>query len=253
MIKKDELHRIAVGKNLSPENAEKDYFLELILYSIYSQFSDIFILKGGTALYKFYNLNRFSEDLDFVLNRKKVDLTKILRKVLKSVSLVGIEGRIKNVEKYKNEINVKLNFKGPLYNGRKESLAFIALNISQREKPMQIKKELLIPSYKEIPSFEVFVMGMQEILSEKVRAILTRNKARDIYDCWFLLKRGVKPETGLINKKLKIYKLNFSRNEFIRQIEEKKGFWKTDLSGLIIGKLPSFDEISKEIKISFHG
>ena len=251
MIKKDELHRIAAGKNLSPENAEKDYLLELLLYSIYSQFSDTFVLKGGTALYKFYNLNRFSEDLDFVLNRKKIDLTKILSKVLKSVSLVGIEGRIKNVEKYKNEINVKLNFKGPLYNGRKESLAFVALNISQREKAIQIKKELLIPSYKEIPSFEVFVMGMQEILSEKVRAILTRNKARDIYDCWFLLKRGVKPETSLINKKLKIYKLKFSRNEFIRQIEKKKGFWKTDLSGLIIGKLPGFDEIFKEIKIAF--
>jgi len=174
-----------------------------------------------------------------------------LSKVLKSILLIGIDGKVKNVEKYKNEINVRLNFKGPLYNGRKESLAFVALNISQREKAIQIKKELLIPSYKEIPSFEVFVMGMQEILSEKVRAILTRNKARDIYDCWFLLKRGVKPETSLINKKLKIYKLKFSRDEFVRQIEEKKGFWKTDLSGLIIGKLPSFDEIFKEIKIAF--
>ena len=54
-----------------------------------------------------------------------------------------------------------------------------------------------------------------------------------------------------INKKLKIYKLKFSRDEFVRQIEEKKGFWKTDLSGLIIGKLPGFDEIFKEIKIAF--
>lgn len=251
MIKKDELRKIAAGKNLSVENAEKDYLLELLLYSIYSQFSDTFLLKGGSALYKFYNLNRFSEDLDFVLNKKKIDLTKVLNKTLKSISLVGIGGGIKNIEKYKNEINIRLNFKGPLYNGSKESLAFVALNISLREKPVQIKKELLIPSYKEIPSFEVFVMGAQEIFSEKVRAILTRNKARDIYDFWFLLKRGIKPELSLINKKLKIYKLKFSQNEFIRRIEEKKKFWKTDLSGLIIGKLPDFDDIFKEIKMAF--
>lgn len=251
MIRKDEIRKIAVGKNLSAENAEKDYLLELLLYSIYSNFSDTLILKGGTALYKFYNLNRFSEDLDFVLNKRKIDLKKILSKILKSTSLVGIDGRIKNIEKYKNEINIRLNFKGPLYNGSKESLAFISLNISLREKPVQIKKELLIPSYKEIPSFEVFAMDVQEILSEKVRAILTRNKARDIYDCWFLLKRGVKPEISLINKKLKIYKLNFSRNDFFRQIEEKKRFWKTDLSGLIIGELPDFDRISREIKDGF--
>lgn len=248
MIKKDELKKTADAKRLSVENAETDYLLELLLFYIYSEFGDLLILKGGTALYKIYNLNRFSEDLDFTLNRRRFDLTKFLNKTIRSVSLIGVEGKIKEVEKYKNEINVRLQFKGPLYDGSKESLCFISLNISLRERVLkEVKKELIVPAYREISSFDIFAMNESEIMAEKVRAIMTRNKARDVYDLWFLLKRGVKPEKSLIDKKLKIYKMKFSFNEFVKSIGEKKNFWNTDLKGLVIGDLVEFERVKKEI------
>ena len=37
----------------------------LLLREIYSVFTSDLIFKGGTALKYFFNLNRFSEDLDF--------------------------------------------------------------------------------------------------------------------------------------------------------------------------------------------
>lgn len=251
MIKKDELRKIADAKRLSVENAEKDYLLELLLFYIYSEFGDTLILKGGTALYKLYNLNRFSEDLDFTLNRRRFDLTKFLSKTMRSLSLIGIEGKIK-IERYKNEINVRLQFKGPLYNGSKESLCFMSLNISLRERVVkEVKKELIVPAYREIPSFEVFGMNESEIMAEKVRAIMTRNKPRDVYDLWFLLKRGVNPEISLINKKLNIYKMKFSFGGFVKTVKDKKSFWNTDLKGLIIGDLIGFERVKKEVVGAF--
>ena len=252
MIKKDELRRIAESKKLSVENAEKDYLLEVLLFHIYSEFGDLLVLKGGTVMYKIYNLNRFSEDFDFTLNRRRFDLKRFLDKTIRSLSLIGIEGKIREIEKYKNEINVRLQFKGPLYDGSKESLCFISLNISLRERIVkEVKKEMIVPAYREIPSFEIFAMDESEIVAEKVRAIITRNKARDVYDLWFLLRKNAKPEINLINKKLRIYNMKFSFEMLVKSIEEKKVFWRTDLRGLIIGELPEFEKIKKEIVSAF--
>jgi len=42
----------------------------------------------------------------------------------------------------------------------------------------------------EVLPFFVIVMNKDEILAEKIRTFITRNRARDIYDLWFLLQRG---------------------------------------------------------------
>lgn len=246
MIKKEELAEIAKAKRISLKNAEKDYLLELLLFAIFSETGDSFVFKGGTALYKFYNLNRFSEDLDFTINARRIDIHKITDMALRRLSVLGIEGR-SQIEAYGNEVNARLSFKGPLYDGSKESMAFVAINCSLREKPLIVKKELFVPSYREIPSFDVYVMDAEEILAEKVRTIYTRNKARDTYDLWFLLKRGVVPDVKMIDKKLKVCKLSFSRKIFSEKLGEKEGLFTRDLSGLIIGTLPEFGRIKAEI------
>ncbi len=251
MITKDELKKIAESKRLSPENCEKDYLLELILFSIYSEFGSALVLKGGTALYKLYNLNRFSEDLDFTFNKRKFDFKKLARKIILSLERLGISGKMKELSKYKNEVNIKLVFSGPLYRGSKESMAFISLNISLRERVFGFKKEILIPSYKEIPSFDVFVMEPQEILAEKVRAIYTRDKPRDVYDLWFLFKRGETIDFQLIGKKFKAAEIKFSQKEFLKKIGEKKDLWERDLARMIIGSLPEFEDVKKEIILKF--
>ena len=107
---------------------------------------------------------------------------------------------------------------------------------------------MIISMYKEIPNFEIFIMDEQEILAEKFRAILSREKPRDIYDAWFLLiKKNISPDIKIINKKLSLYKLKFNLSKFIDSVEKKRGLWNLDLKNLIIGELPDFDEIKKEI------
>jgi len=254
MMMKGELTRIAESKKLSMENAEKDYILDLLLFHIYSRFGDMLVLKGGTSLYKLYSLNRFSEDLDFTLNRRKFDGKTFLKQLTRSLALVGVEGTVKSIDEFENETNIRFGFRGPLYSGAKESICFIALNISRREKVlMDAKKELVVPTSREIPSFQVFAMDEREIAAEKVRAIMTRNKARDLYDLWFLLKRGVKPEIDMINSKLKIYDLKYSSKKFSEEIKKKRKFWNTDLRGLMIGDPPDFERIRGELITALPG
>lgn len=233
-------------------NIEKDYLQDLMLFSLYSKIGKELVFKGGTCLYKIYKLNRFSEDLDFTL-AKKIDLDKLSDKIILDFSLLNIKCKIKEIIEHKTEINIRFLFNGPLYKGNKETQCFIPLNLSLKEKVvLEPKRETIIPLYKEIPSFELFIMQEQEILSEKIRAILTRDKPRDVYDSWFLLtKKNVEPDFKLINKKLELYTLKFDLDHFKKAINRKRGLWDTDLKNLIIGELPDFDKTRDEILNKF--
>ncbi len=248
MLTFKELEVVARLKRLSLINAEKDYLQELMLFSLYSRISDELVFKGGTCIYKFYKLNRFSEDLDFTL-RKSVDLKKVVNKVIVDLELLNIKGKIKEVKEYKNEINIRILLNGPLYKGSKVTQCFLPINVSLKEGVIfEPKKESLISMYKEIPNFEAFIMDEREILAEKVRAIMTREKPRDVYDLWFLLNaKNVGFGLELVNKKLGLYGLKFNRNEFVRKVDSKKGLWETDLKSLIIGSLPDFSVVKKQI------
>ena len=145
--------------------------------------------------------------------------------------------------------NIKFLFNGPLYRGNKETQSFIPLNISLKERVLlEPKKEMIVSMYREIPSFEVFALQEKEIVAEKVRAILTREKPRDVYDLWFLItKKQVVFDVDLINKKLRLYNLKFNLNKFIKVIEAKKNLWNMDLKNLIIHELPNFAIVKSDI------
>src|SRR3989344_4523474 len=236
MLGTEELEDIARLKRLSLINAEKDYLQDILLFSIYSIVGRELVFKGGTCLYKIYKINGFSEDLDFTL-MKDVNIEKINKKIMSNLLLLNIKTKIKEIKRYKNEINVKFVFNGPLYKGSKNTQCFIPLNISIKEKILlEAHSESISSLYKEIPNFDVFVMQEKEILAEKIRAISTRTKPRDVYDLWFLLtKKNTVVDLGMINRKLSLYNLKFNRSGFLKRIDEMEGLWNIDLKNLVIG------------------
>ncbi|PKP57737.1 MAG: hypothetical protein CVT88_06845 [Candidatus Altiarchaeales archaeon HGW-Altiarchaeales-1] len=247
MLTEEELKRIAEFKHLSVRNAEKDYLLEVVLYSM-SDFKRILAFKGGTALYKFYNLNRFSEDLDFDITGKNISISSVIENVIRTTKLLGMSGTLYEKEEYTNEINVRFGIKGPLYDGGKKSMSRIVLNLSKRERPVFVERKLLISSYQEIPSFEINVISQEEISAEKIRCIMTRDKPRDIYDLYFLLKKGIIIDESLVNRKCKIYGQKFNKVSFFSKLYQKQKMWSIDLKGLIIGTLPGFEDVVNELK-----
>lgn len=69
--RKDLFDAYAFQYRESPEIVEKDFWVTLILDYLFhkSKFKDYFIFKGGTSLSKCFNIiNRFSEDIDLILN-----------------------------------------------------------------------------------------------------------------------------------------------------------------------------------------
>jgi len=250
MITKSELTRIAEIKHLTIRNAEKDYLLELLLY-ILSDYRRSLVFKGGTALYKFYNLNRFSEDIDFDVIGKRFDIDKVIKKIIRHLELVGMQRTIFEKTENGNEINIRFAIRGPLYDGSKNSISRVTINISKRERPISHIEKLLVTTYPEIPSFELSVLDVEEIAAEKIRCILTREKPRDIYDLWFLSKKGITIDVPLVDKKLKIYRLTFNLKKFIEKVNEKRNMWRRGLQDLIIGTLPEFDAVIKDIRTWF--
>jgi len=246
MLSRSELKRIAEIKHLTIRNAEKDYLLELLLYFLSDDRRSL-VFKGGTALYKFYNLNRFSEDLDFDAVGKRFDADKIIKKIIRNLELAGMQRTISEKIEYSNETNIRFSIRGPLYDGSKNSMSRVTINISKRERPISPLMKLLISTFPEIPSFELSVIDIEEIAAEKIRCIITRDKPRDIYDLWFLSKKEITLDVSLINKKLKIYKLTFNQKRFIEKVNEKQKMWKRDLQDLIIGNLPKFDYVVTEL------
>jgi predicted nucleotidyltransferase component of viral defense system len=151
-------------------------------------------------------------------------------------------------EEHRNEINIRFTVRGPLYDGSRGSMSRVTLNFSKRERPTSVHDMLLVASYPEIPSFELSVLGIEEIAAEKIRGIMTREKPRDVYDLWFMVKRGTKVDISVVDKKLKIYGLKFHPRTFCEKMYAKRNMWTRDLKGLIIGTLPEFDDVAAELE-----
>ena len=91
-------------------------------------------------------------------------------------------------------------------------------------------------------------MALDEVGAEKIRAILTREKARDVYDLQYLItKRKIRFEEDLVNSKLEYYKMKFSPSLFLKSVSDHQSYYNRELKGLVFGELPRFDEIKDTI------
>lgn len=242
MITKKELEEYAKTRGIKNRgHAEKEYFQNILLFIIYQNVGSELVFKGGTALSKCYGLNRFSEDLDFTC-KKEFDIKRIEEGLKRFKIDVEVEE-----ERFGENKSFGIKIKGPLYNGDKKSVCKVSIDCSFREEVMTKPLIKTMGRFlEEIPSFDVYVMSKEEIGAEKVRAILTRNKARDVYDLYFLIDAGVKIDKELVNKKLEYYKKKFNEKEFVQAIKNKKEIWKSELAGLV-DTIPDFNAVVKRI------
>ena len=246
MMVREELAEVGSVRGLSLRNTALDYLQDVCLHTV-SRYRRAMVFKGGTALHKFHGLDRFSEDLDFVLGKRKLDLERVRDRIVRSCDLLGIGCVMGRFDKYQNEVNMDIHFRGPLYDGRKESMSRIAFNVSLREAPQEVETSFHTSPYREVPAFELHVMSAREMMAEKVRAIMTRDKPRDVYDLWFLFRKGVAVDLALTERKLTLYNLEFSSDGLIAAAEAKRGAWKRDLGSLVMGRLPIFDDVMDQL------
>ncbi len=238
MIDKDNLISIARLNGLKSWQQEKHYIQSLILNSL----SDLpLVFKGGTYLWFFHGLRRFSEDLDFTAIRDISD--NLGFRVSKDLELFGVENTLKEIRNNEISFSFRISAKGPL-NTSDIDLCHVYVEISRRERvindPLSVKLDQHAYG---IPIKILQGMGLSEVVYEKVRALMTRNKARDLYDMWYLLENfEINFNLDLINKKLKYYDFKFSKENFLELAKGHKKYFSKELKQLVFGNLPSFND-----------
>lgn len=129
--------------------------------------------KGGTAAYLFYNLPRFSVDLDFdLLDESKKDL--IL-----------------------NKLKIILSERGEILEAREKRYTLFFLlryQFGTRNLKVEISKRKPVKKYspKSFMGISILVGEKEGALSGKLSAFLTRKvfAARDAFDLWFFLQNN---------------------------------------------------------------
>lgn len=172
-----------------------------ILKDIYSDLELAIYLgfKGGTALMFFYDLPRFSVDLDFNLLQpeKENEIYEKIRAILLKYGKIHDEAQ---------------KFFGPI--------VVLDYGIGERKLKVEISNRLYDNHY-EVKNFigiNMLVMTQADMFAHKLCALLDRNELtnRDIFDCWFFMERRTP-----VNKTLVEIRMNKLFSDYLQDCINK--------------------------------
>ncbi|MEM3555995.1 MAG: nucleotidyl transferase AbiEii/AbiGii toxin family protein [Candidatus Micrarchaeia archaeon] len=246
MITRKELESVGRSLGFNTYQAEKDYLQHAFLASLYTVSSNEFVFKGGTALQKAFGLDRFSEDLDFTFIGKSEEVGRLIERAVRELEKMT-EARESKKEEKLDSISIKLKVKGPLYDGSERSVQTILIEISLREEVLKTPlAKRIVPPYADLRPYVALCMNLDEMLAEKIRAIMTREKPRDVYDAWFLLKKNAVFSKEQANLKLAYYGKRFEFSQFEKAVRSKQKIWEKELN-VLMKNVPSSKETSEEL------
>jgi predicted nucleotidyltransferase component of viral defense system len=178
-----------------------------ILKDIYSdiELSNCLGFKGGTSLMFFYDLPRFSVDLDFNLldpNKEEIVYKKV-RKILLKYGTIFDEAK---------------KFYGPL--------VVLDYGVNERKLKVEITNRLFDNTYeiKNLLGLNILVMVQEDMFAHKLCALLDRESVtnRDIFDCWFFMQKQAP-----INKNIVEFRMDMPFADYLQkcidQIESMNG------------------------------
>jgi len=140
--------------------------------------------KGGTALRLFYDLPRFSEDVDYdFLNG--ISAEKLLN-IIKNVS-VKKKWEITDAALKYHTVLLELRFQGP------ERNFHLKIEISTRKKSLDTT---IMP----LRGVAILTLEPSFLMTEKLLTFIERQAGRDIFDAWFILKNGYPLKESMIIK-----------------------------------------------------
>jgi len=204
MINRQEILEFAGELGLAPDVVEKDYVLGWLLAGIaaHAILGEQWIFKGGTCLKKcYFETYRFSEDLDFTVNDgntlTEATLIDAFSKIADWVyERAGIElpTDTQRFELFPNPrghiaVQGRVGYRGPL--GRRGDPPRVKLDLTADE------LVILEPEIRAVhhPSTDrpdeglhVSCYPFEELFAEKLRALMERQRPRDLYDVVHLFR-----------------------------------------------------------------
>jgi len=182
------------------ENAIREITQEIVLFALRkSDFFKYATFQGGTCLRIMHDLDRFSEDLDFVLQtaNKEFDIDLFLNKTANVMASFAYDIEVSGGSKNNNAVQKRFLKDDSI----KKILSF--KHYSQFNKKIKIKIELDInpptgsvneTAFCDFPmDFSVVTQDIPSLFAGKCHALLCRNyvKGRDWYDfLWYITKNA---------------------------------------------------------------
>ena len=199
MIEKRQVQKLTERWQTTADNVIREYFQQLFLSYLYQEKgSDGLLFKGGTALRIIWQSPRFSEDLDFTgvnVTIKKIET--LMEGALAKIEMEGIQAEIIESKSTSGGYLAIFQFESGEYKSR------IQVEISLRDGKKGLGTAALVQSDLVMP-YTLIHLNEKTLVSEKIRACLTRGKARDFYDLYFIIRsRMAFKEAFLKDKQLK--------------------------------------------------
>lgn len=207
MISEESIKQLSRKYQTTELNVRREYFQHLFLSYFYRQKeSEKVYFKGGTALRMIYQSPRFSEDLDFSSSLKNISIIeKMVIGALVEIEREGVATEIKEAKKTSGGYLAEIVFQAT---GQPVS---ILLEISLRES--ERKGEVVTIAGGFIPPYIAEQLEQKQLIKEKIRALLARQKPRDFFDLYFILRANLlpAPERKILSNVLDV--LNSAKNK----------------------------------------
>ncbi len=264
MLRGREIQAIAGKEKVGDTQIEKDYVITWLLWGISQNdlLRNNLIFKGGTVLKKVYFSDyRYSEDLDFTLIESSLVDPKIIAAFNQSLELVeeesGIQLKLSEPDKHESgSITFYIYFVGPL--GGKMENKSVKVDLTRGEKVLFEPTDC--PVFKSYPdlSGEIFSLRcypLEEIMVEKLVALLGRTQPRDLYDIWYLIKEN-SVDLDFLKKEFaekalhKGHKPENFMSVWNRKTKQFESQWNQYLAHQIV-ELPEFDRVCRMLNRHF--
>jgi len=256
MISQAELFRLAQRFGVGERITEKDYVLSWVLIAIAEgDLREHVVFKGGTALKKAYFPEyRFSEDLDFTLpgDLPHDELVGLLGGLLPQLSRrVNLRVELARADLTRHEsTDAEVTYVGPLQaTGRRLKMDFTRGELLVNP-PTEMELKAPYSDYPKAVTLPTYTIN--EILAEKLCALMGRTEPRDLYDVWWLLE-FTPVEAALLAhdfaRKAEHKGHNPARIHSVLSSKESRfaSQWETRLARQVVD-LPHFEEVMRAVR-----
>jgi uncharacterized protein len=260
MIRQAEISILAHQLGLGEKTIEKDYVLTWLLHSITkSPLVHNLAFKGGTAIKKIYVQDyRFSEDLDFTMLDPLLTSMQLMEKVKGLFpwlrQAVNLQMALERYEDHQTgNLTLYLNYIGPLQSQLEKRSLKVDFSFDENLafplmwKPIQ-------SSYSDCGEHKglLNVYSMEEILTEKLRSLITRSEPRDLFDVHHIISQRLADlDAVFFNCAPKFSTKNLELSDLRTILDRKyqvfKGKWHQRLDGQMTD-IPEYDQVIRETK-----
>jgi len=251
---------MAYQLGLGEKTIEKDYILTWLLHALAkSSLNPLLAFKGGTAIKKIYVPDyRFSEDLDFTVLKQGIDnndlrdlIEGLFPWLLREVNLQIVFDHLD--EHQTGNLTLYLNYSGPLRSQIEKRK--VKLDFSHDENVVfALRRKPILSPYSDCGGRHdlLNVYSMEEILTEKIRSLITRSEPRDLFDVHYILSSklaDIETVCGYCEPKFEAKNLKTSdlRTVLDRKYTVFKRNWDHNLRGQM-AEIPEFDQVVRETK-----